>query len=173
MTISLYDALVPNWLQILDSVSGLIDKAEDHCGMHGMGPAALIGTSLRPDMYPLGYQFKSTVTHSIGAIESTRSGRFTPDKSPWSTTFQGLRDGVSSAVAKLSSIDPAEVEELACRDVCFEAGTYKAEFTGLNFLLSFSQPNFFFHSTAAYAILRAEGVAIGKREFLGRMRVRD
>lgn len=170
MTISLYEALVPNWIQILEAISMLVDKAEAHCVTHEVEPAALIGTRLWPDMYPLGYQFKSAVTHSFGALEALRIGRFTPDRSPWSMTFEGFRNAALSAVARLSVLDPAEVEELSSRVVHFEAGVYKTEFEGRNFLLSFSQPNFFFHCTAAYAILRAQGVAIGKRDFLGRMR---
>lgn len=170
MSVSLYDALVPTWIQLLDAMSRLIDKAETHCKQRKLAPEGLIDSRLAPDMYPLGYQIKSTVVHSIGSIEAARQGTFSPDRSPWPVSFTALHEQLKSAINRLSAIDEGEVNALAGRDFQFEAGSYKANFLAEDFLLSFAQPNFFFHCTIAYGILRAEGVAIGKLDFLGKMR---
>lgn len=172
MSFTLYDALVPSWLQILDSVLGLMGKAETHCVNQQLAPAELIRTRLAQDMYPLGYQVKATVVHSIGALEGARLGAYVPDRSPWPDSFAGLCDQVSSAIDRLSALDRAEVDGIMGRDLRFEVGSYKVTFVVEEFLLSFSQPNFYFHSATAYDILRAQGIAIGKIDYLGRMRHR-
>jgi uncharacterized protein len=170
MAFSLYDATVPAWLQMLGSVSG---KAEAHCAQHGLAPAELIEARLADDMLPLGYQVKSTVVHSAGAIRSLGQGVFSPDRQPWPDSFAGLRELVAAAREELAALDPATVEAFVGRDMRFEIGSrYRLDFTAEHFLMSFSLPNFYFHATTAYDILRARGLAIGKVDFLGQMRTR-
>lgn len=169
MTFSLYDALVPSWLQILGALSGLMAKAEIYCLEQRREPAALIDARLAPDMYPLGYQVKSAVVHSLGAIDAVRQGAFAPDRSSWPDSFAGFRDHLLSARSRLATVDPAEINCFLGRSVRFEAGAYKAEFAAEDFLMSFSQPNFFFHTSIAYGILRAQGLPIGKIDFLGEL----
>jgi hypothetical protein len=171
MTFSLYDAVVPSNIQVLGAVDGLLTKAESFCGERGMAEAELIEARLAPDMLPFGYQVKSCTHHAIGGIEGTRAGRFSPDLKPWATDFAGLHAGVREAIAKLEAIDRAEFDALADTDTAFVMGDFRLPFGGANFLLSFSQPNFYFHATTAYAILRAQGVPLGKRDFLGKLRV--
>ncbi|MCK1277447.1 DUF1993 family protein [Bradyrhizobium sp. 61] len=115
---------------------------------------------------------KATVVHSIGALEGARMGAYLPDRSPWPDSFAGLRDQVATAIDRLSALSRAEVNGFLGRDLRFEAGSYKLNFLVEDFLLSFSQPNFYFHSTTAYDILRAQGVAVGKIDFLGKLRHR-
>ena len=170
MAFSLYDATVPSWQQILGSVSGLLDKAQAHCVDKQLAPAALIEARLAPDMLPFAYQVKSTVVHSIGAIRGLRKGVFSPDMTPWPDSFAGLHEMLASTLGDLAALDPAEVNAFEGRDMRFEFRGYAIEFTAENFLLSFSQPNFYFHATTAYDILRAQGLAIGKRDFMGALR---
>jgi len=172
MAFSLYDATVPSWLQILGSVSGLLDKAQAYCLEQQLAPESIIESRLAEDMLPFGFQVKSTVAHSIGAIKGVRSGVFSPDKSPWPDSFAGLHEMVASAITDLVAIDPVEVNAFEGREMRFETGNYKLEFTAENFLMSFSQPNFYFHATTAYDILRAKGLAIGKKDFIGRRRTK-
>ena len=172
MTFSLYDAVVPSNIQILGSVDGLLTKAEAFCGEQGMSEAELIDARLAPDMLPFGYQVKSCAVHSVGGIEGTRAGSFSPDRSQWPTDFTGLRALVREATAKLEAIDRAELDALADADTAFVMGELDLPFAGANFLLSFSQPNFYFHATTAYAILRAQGVKLGKIDFMGRLRIK-
>ncbi len=172
MTFSLYDAVVPSNLQILRAVDALLDKAEAFCTEQGRTPADLIDARLAPDMLPFGYQIKSCAVHSVGGIEGVRSGTFSPDLTPWATDFSGLHAVLGSAVASLTELDRHAFDALANNDTQFAFGETRLPFTGANFLLSFSQPNFYFHATTAYAILRAQGVKLGKRDFIGMPRVK-
>lgn len=172
MPFSLYDAVVPSNLQVLRAVDGLLDKATAFCAERGRSEADLIDARLTPDMLPFGYQVKSCAGHSVGGIEGARAGSFSPDRLPWPTDFAGLHDVVHEAIASLNEMDRAVVDVLADSDTQFAFGETRLPFTGANFLLSFSQPNFYFHATTAYAILRAQGVKLGKRDFLGTLRLK-
>lgn len=172
MTLSLYDATIPSNLQILRAVDALLDKAEAFCAEAGLAPAELIDARLAEDMLPFGYQVKSCAEHSVGAIAGVRGGSYSPDLSQWPTDFAGLHAKLQGAIATLEAIDRNEFDTLAERDTHFRFGETALPFTGANFLLSFSQPNFYFHATAAYAILRAKGVKIGKRDFMGMPRIK-
>lgn len=172
MTLSLYEAIVPSTLQVLGSVDGLLDKAQGFANERGVSAADAIDWRLAPDMLPFGYQVKSCADHSVGAIEGTRAGSFSPSMKPWPTDWAGLKALIANAIATLHGIDRAEFDALAGADTHFRMGEMALPFAGAQFLLSFSQPNFYFHATTAYAILRKEGVALGKRDFLGKLRVR-
>ncbi len=170
MAFSLYDATVPAWQQILGSVSGLLDNAQAHCVEQQLASESIIGARLFKDMLPFGYQVKAAVGHSMGAIEGVRRTVFSPDRSAWPDSFSGLHEMVASAVGELAALDPAEINAFVGRDMRFEIGSNIIEFTAENFLLSFSMPNFYFHAATAYDILRSQGLAIGKRDFLGKLR---
>lgn len=172
MTLSLYDATIPSNLQILRAIDALLDKAEAFCTEQGMAPADMIDARLAPDMLPFGYQVKSCAAHSLGAVEAVRGGTFSPDLRPWPTDFAALHAALHHAIAALEAIDRAEFDALADNETQFLFGETRMPFTGANFLLSFSQPNFYFHATTAYAILRAKGLKIGKRDFIGIPRVK-
>ncbi|WP_404712664.1 DUF1993 family protein [Sphingomonas sp. MMS24-J13] len=173
MAFSLYDAIVPSWLQMLGTVSHLIDKAEAWCTEREVPPATLIEARLADDMLPFAYQVKSTAVHSQGAFEGVFRGTFSPDTTTPPDSFQGLRDRIAAARSAIEALDRAEVEALIGRDMAFVVGDVRRlEFTADQFLLSFSQPSFYFHVTTAYAILRERGVAIGKRDYLGQMRIK-
>jgi hypothetical protein len=170
MALTLYAAVVPSYLQILESVSRLVGKAEVFCQDQGLAPEAILDARLADDMLPFAYQVKSTAVHSIGAIDGVRQGVFSPDNTPPPATFAGLAERVAEAIAQLAALDPDEVESFIGRDMRFQFGDYHMAFTAEDFLLSFSQPNFYFHATTTYDILRMKGLAIGKRDFNGRVR---
>jgi hypothetical protein len=172
MSFSLYAAVVPSYLQILGSVRGLLDKAEAHCAEKNLAPGDLIGARLFEDMHPFSYQVKSAAVHSAGAIEGVRKGVFSPDRNPPPETFALLRERIDGAVAALTAVQPAEMEGFIGRDMRFEVGDFRRDYTAENFLLTFSQPNFYFHAATAYDILRMKGVVIGKRDFLGAQRTK-
>jgi uncharacterized protein len=170
MHISLYHATVPTFLQILGAVAGLVDKAEAHCAEKGLDPAELIGARLAEDMHPFAYQVKSTAVHSFDAIEGVRSGKFGPDRADPPTDFAGLRARVAAAIKGLETVGYTELDAYIGKPVIFSAGDFRIEFVAEDFLLTFSQPNFHFHATTAYDILRWKGLPIGKRDYLGQMR---
>ncbi len=172
MSFSLYDATVPSFLQIVGSMSALLAKAEAYAAANDIDPTALIGTKLADDMLPLGYQVKSVSGHSIKAVEGVREGVYSPDRTPWPADFQGLATLLTETHTALEAVNPDEVNGFVGQDMAFAMGERRMEFTAENFLMSFSMPNFYFHATAAYAILRAQGMPIGKMDYMGRPRLK-
>jgi hypothetical protein len=172
MAFSLYAATIPCYQQILGSVSGLLLKAEAFCAEKSINHDDIIQARLAPDMQPFAYQVKSTAVHSLGAIEGVRLGVFSPDMTPPPETFAGLTARIRETLAALEKIEPSEVDGFVGRDMRFAVRDRQLDFTAEDFLLSFSQPNFYFHATTAYDILRWKGVQIGKRDFTGRVRLK-
>jgi hypothetical protein len=170
MVFSLYAATVPTYRQVLGSVSGLLDKAEAFCAEKGISPQDIIQARLAEDMLPFAYQVKSAAVHSLGAIEGVRRGVFSPDTTAPPETFVALKARMAETLAALEAIAPSELDGFVGRDMRFEFGDRHVEFTAEDFLLSFSQPNFYFHATTVYDILRWKGVPLGKRDYLGRLR---
>jgi uncharacterized protein len=170
MTISLYAATIPSYRQILGAVAGLLTKAERHCADNGIAADDIVRARLAPDMQPFSYQVKSTVVHSLGAIEGVRRGVFSPDLAVPPQDFAALNHSIAAALAALEKIDPAEIDAFIGRDMRFAFGDRQIDFTAEDFLLSFSQPNFYFHATTAYDILRWKGLPLGKRDFMGKER---
>ena len=173
MGFSLYAAMIPSYQQILGSVSGLLSTAEAFCAEKGLGHEDIIQARLAPDMLPFAYQVKSTAVHSLGAIEGVRRGTFSPDMTPPPETFPALKVRIAETLTALEKIEPAEIDSFIGRDMSFVRGERRLDFTAENFLLSFSQPNFYFHAATAYDILRWKGVGIGKRAFLGKLRLKQ
>lgn len=171
MSLVLYDATVPVYQQILGGVSTFLDKGA-HAGS-GVDPAEIVETRLFPDMLPFKYQILFTVIHSIGAIEAVKKGVFLPPRDvPPPDDYPGLQKIVSEAHLALGALNPEEVNALADKDMFFQLGEMKLPFTGAKFLFSFSLPNFYFHATTAYDILRSKGVPLGKRDFLGHLQLK-
>lgn len=172
MAVSLYTATIPAYLQTLPAMAGLIDKAEAHCREHGLAPSALIEAQLAPDMWNFGTQIGVVRAHSAGALEGARAGLFSPSFAPPPADFAGLRAIIADAIARVKAVTPDEINALEGRDAVFRFGERQMDFTAEDFLLSFSLPNFYFHASAAYAILRSKGLAVGKRDFLGTPRLK-
>ena len=172
MTFSLYDATIPSYRQTLGAVAGLLATAEAHCTQQKIPPQDIIDARLAEDMLPFAYQVKSTAVHSLGSIEGVRRGVFSPDMTPPPQTFAALAGRIAETLKALETIQPAEVESFMGRNMRFEFREHRLEFTAENFLLSFSLPNFYFHASTAYDILRWRGVRIGKRDFMGRLRLK-
>lgn len=163
MPISLHAALVPSMLQLLGSAQGWLAKA----AAGPMSETEVLEASLAPDMLPFDYQVKSLAVHSRGAFEGVRRGVFSPDLSDPPASLAELAGLLDETARYLEALTEEEVEALRGGEMRFEVGTRQLPFTVDDFLLSFSQPNFYFHATAAYAILRARGLPLGKRDFLG------
>lgn len=138
----------------------------------GLAAEALTGARLAPDMWPFAKQVFETGHHSTRAIEGLRAGVFRPEIGDVPNDFAALKAEVSGAIAALEAVDPAEVESFADKPLRFEIGSRHMDFDGADFLLSFSVPNFYFHTSAAYGVLRAQGLPVGKRNFLGAIRTR-
>jgi uncharacterized protein len=171
MPLSLHAAFVPSALQMLHSTRGLVDKADDWCGEQGFKHASLISTRLIDDMLAFDYQVKSVSSHTRGAIEGIRAGTFSPDIGEPPATFDAMRGQLDESIAALEALDEAEMEEWIGQPMKFVFREFQMPFTAEDFLLSFSQPNFYFHAATAYDILRMKGIPLGKRDFLGQLRL--
>ena len=172
MTFSLYDALIPNFRQTVGAVRALIDKAEAFCAERGVAPDEIIQARLAEDMLPFAYQVKSVAVHSVGAIEGVRRGQFSPDTSEPPASFAGLAARMDEAAAALEAVTPDEVHDFIGGDMAFVFGERRIPFSAEEFLLSFSLPNFYFHATTAYDILRWKGLPLGKRDYMGGLRTK-
>lgn len=170
MGISLYQAIVPTYLQILGAVSSLLDKAEEHCVNKNIPHGELIQAALAQDMLPFSYQVCSVAWHSETAIAACRSGVFTPPSSQTPAEFSGLRDRISKAQVTLQALTEEEVDSYIGKPVQFQMGSFTMDFVAQEFLFSFSQPNFFFHATTAYDILRWKGLPLAKMNYMGAVR---
>jgi hypothetical protein len=173
MAFSLYDASVANFLQTLGGVSGFLDRALAHFKEKGIDPEQIVETRLYDDMLPFWFQIVSVAHHSRGAIEGVQKGSFSPNMGSPGLTYSKLQAMVTEARDALSAMTAEQVNALGDRDVVFQFGERKVPFTGANFLMSFSLPNFYFHATTAYDILRHKGVPLGKRDFTGRLRIKQ
>lgn len=171
MTLSLYDAFVPSARQIVAAAEALLNKAEAHCAEHGMAPADMISACLAPDMAAVPFQVYSVAGHTAGAIAGVRAGKYTPSGPSGEQSFATLKAMVANASAALASLEAAELEAYVGKPVMFVFGTMEMPFKAENFLLSFSQPNYYFHAATLYDIFRHKGVKLGKRDFMGLPRI--
>ncbi len=172
MTISLYDASVACYQQTLGALAGVLERGLAHCVDNAIDPQSVVESRLFENMLPLRFQIQSVAHHSFGAIEDVRNGLSTPATDMPEMSYADLQKVIADARAALDKLTPADVNTLAGRDVTFQFRDMKMPFTAEGFLLSFSLPNFHFHATTAYDILRSKGVPLGKRDYLGAMRMK-
>jgi hypothetical protein len=172
MPTTLYQATVPSFLQILGPIGGLVEKARAHCKAQGGAEADLCDSRLAPDMWPFAKQVMATVQHSAGAIAGVKKGETGPDLTPPPTSLDALSEAVAQAIADLKAVTPDELNGIAANDTAFVFGERRMPFTVEDYLLSFALPNFYFHASMAYAVLRNQGVAIGKMDWLGPIRLK-
>ena len=168
MPLTLYDAFVPNCQQVLGAMQGLIDKGEAHVKENGLDDSELIDAKLADDMWPLPWHARSCWVHSAYVISLLPTGEFSPDFTEIADSWDGMRNQISAAQEALEKVTPDELETVENETIGFVLGGKRLmEFTGANFLMSFSQPNLYFHATTFYDILRMKGVSVGKRDYLG------
>lgn len=171
MPISFHDASVGSYLQVLEGVAGVLDKGASHAADAGINLQDVVMTRLRDDMMPFHFQVVSVAHHSWGAVQGMQKGSFSPPSFDLDKDYAGLQALVGEARDGLAGLGKADVEALAEKSVVFQLGKNELPFTNQNFLLSFSLPNFYFHATTTYDILRMLGVPLGKRDFLGQMKM--
>ena len=169
MSFSLYEAVIPTQIQMLQAAQAWIEKAKES----SHSESEIVEARLTDDMLPFAFQIKSLVSHSIGAVEGVRKGVFSPDLEPAATELEKMRLNLGAAENTLRALSKGEVDSFIGNDMLFvfEQRDIRLPFKAEDFLLSFSQPNFFFHATTAYALLRAKGLGIGKADFTGKLRI--
>ncbi|MBR0851256.1 DUF1993 domain-containing protein [Bradyrhizobium diazoefficiens] len=164
---SFYDAVVPAYLQMLNSLIGLLTKAEAHCAAKKIDPSVMLGSRLFPDMLPLSKQIQLVADFATkGCARLTQSE--VPSTPDTEKTFEELKQRLAKTIDYVKSFKPAQFEGADARDVTFPVGPDRTmTLKGQQFFSGASLPNFYFHATTAHGILRHNGVEIGKRDFLG------
>jgi uncharacterized protein len=166
MAISMYQASVPAFLQMLNSLSAILDKADAFAAERKIDPAVLLGWRLAPDMFALARQVQISTDHAKGCC-ARLAGVEVPKYADDETTFADLRARIARTIEFVQGFRPEEIDGSEERDVTITAGTRELRFKGQQYLVNFALPNFYFHVTTAYNILRHCGLPIGKRDFLG------
>lgn len=165
LSISLYDASIPGNLRMLRNLLGLMDKAEAHAAETGKPLSDYVEARLAPDMgnFARQIQFASDGAKSMAA---RLAGVEVPSYADTETTFPELRERLEKTIAFVESVDRAAVDAGEERVIELKFPQVTMTFTGRNFLFQFSLPNFLFHVTTAYGLLRAQGVPLGKADYL-------
>jgi len=171
MSVSLYDLSVASHLQTLGGVANVLAKGEDYAAAGNMDLEKILRYKMSEDMAPFSFQVISVWHHSLNAIKGLKAGEFSPPPKMSGLDYQGLRGLVSEAIEGLQGETPEDINALADKPMLFKMGKVEIPFTTDNFMLSFSLPNFYFHATTTYAVLREHGVPLGKMDYLGQMRV--
>jgi hypothetical protein len=162
----MYQASVPVFLQMLTALSAILDKAADHARTSRTDPAELIQARLAPDMFPLARQVQIATDHAKGAA-ARLSGREVPKYEDTEASFEELKARIAKTLDFISSVEVGEIDGSEEKEITLTVGGQPRTFSGHRYLLHFALPNFFFHVTTAYDILRQNGVPIGKRDFMG------
>ena len=166
MTITIHQASVPVFVQGLKGLKGVLAKAAAHVEARKLDPEALLKARLFPDMFPLLRQAQIATDFAKGCA-ARLAGEEVPAWDDVETDFAGLIARVERAIAYVEGLDPAAFENAEDRDITLVRRGETSVVKGLAYLQTQAQPNFFFHLTTAYAILRKNGVEIGKKDYLG------
>lgn len=162
----MYDASVPVFKQILTSLSAVIDKAEAHATEKKIEPAALLQARLYPDMFPFLRQVQVAADFAKGCC-ARLAGVDVPRYDDTEQTFADLKDRIAKTLAFINGLPQDGIEASAQRDISTSSGANAKHFKGQVYLAHYALPHFYFHATTAYAILRHNGVEVGKKDFIG------
>ena len=166
MTLSMYQASVPVFIQGLTGLGGVIDKASAHAAERKIDPAALLQARLYPDMFPFARQVQIATDFAKGGAARLAGVEF-PAYEDSETSFEELKARVDKTIAFLRTLDAAQIDGSEERDISLVRRGETSIVKGQAYLLEQAMPNFYFHITTAYAIQRHNGVEVGKRVFLG------
>jgi hypothetical protein len=165
MPISMYQASVPAFERGLHALDAILDKAATYAEERKIDPAVLASARLFPDMHPLNRQVHLLSDTAKGAC-ARLAGVPVPSFPDTETTFPELKSRIAKTLDFIATVRPEEIDGSEDRDITLKAGSRELSFKGQDYLISFALPNFYFHVTTAYAILRHNGVPIGKRDYL-------
>jgi len=166
MTISMYQASAPRFANTLKNLSAILDKTEAHCEARKIDPLVLTAARLYPDMYALARQVQVACDTAKGAM-ARLAGVETPKHEDTEKTFEELKARIARTLAFIEGFKPAQIDGTEEKLLEIKLGSMEVKWAGMQYLLGFALPNFYFHAMAAYAILRHNGVALAKRDFIG------
>lgn len=166
MSLSMYQASIPGFVRMLGNLAAILAKAAAHAEAKKIDPAVFTGGRLAPDMYPLTRQIQ-IATDVVKGCAARLAGIEVPSYADNETSFADLQARIAKTVAFLQSVDAARIDGSEMRKVTLKTGGKERTFEGQFYLFNFVIPNFYFHVSVAYAILRHNGVEIGKGDYLG------
>jgi hypothetical protein len=166
MTISMHQASAPRFANILRNLSAIIDKAQAHCDAKKIDPAAFMQARLFPDMFAFTRQVQIACDTAKGAV-ARLAGMEVPKHEDTEQTFAELKARIAKTLDFIQSVGAAKIDGSEGREVVMKMRAGEVKFNGMQYLLGHAWPNFYFHVTTAYNILRHNGVEIGKRDFIG------
>ena len=166
MTISMYQASVPRFVNILGNLSDILDKAQAHVDAKKLDPAALTGYRLFPDMLPMSKQVQIACDTAKGVV-ARLAGVEIPAYEDKEKTLAELKARIAKTIDFIQTVAPAQIDGSEDREIVIRRGDKETRYKGMQFLLGHALPNFYFHVTTAYNILRHNGIEIGKRDYLG------
>lgn len=167
MTHPIYAASIPVFTQMLGGLQTVLRKAEAHATEKKIDSNALLQARLFPDMFPLLRQVQVACDFAK-SVSARLAGVEVPKMEDTEQTFADLQARIAAVLAFLGSLDAEQFADAARREIVTQAGTPKEKrFTGQSYLFNYGLPHFFFHTTTAYAILRHNGVEVGKKDYIG------
>jgi hypothetical protein len=166
MTISMYQASVPSFIRMLNNLSAILEKAVAHAEAKKIDPAVLTNSRLYPDMLPLARQIHIATDQAKGC-GARLAGIEPPKFEDKEATFPELIARIQKTISFLDSFKPEQIDGSEKKTITLQVRNNTLTFEGMPYLLNFALPNFYFHVTTAYDILRHCGVEIGKRDYLG------
>jgi len=166
MSLTMYQASIPAFVRMLDNLSNILDKAAAHAEAKKIAPAIFINARLAPDMFPLSRQVQ-IATDMVKGCAARLAGIEVPSYEDNEATFEELQARVAKTVAFLKSIRAEQIDGSEERDITVKFGSREFNFLGQAYLVDFVIPNFHFHLTSTYGILRHNGVDIGKMDYIG------
>jgi len=167
MAISMYHASVPVFVQLLGGLKGVLEKAQKHATEQKWDEAAILNWRLYPDMFTLARQVRQSCLHALGA--GTVAGVTPPQLPDIDTTWSGMLSRIDKTLDALKGLRADQLDGKEDSQVTIGAGGQQRSFRAQVYLYHFAMPNFYFHITTAYDILRSLGIEIGKRDFMGPM----
>ena len=168
MTISMYQASVPAMIKTLSNLRNLLEKALTHAEIKKIDPSVLVNARLYPDMFPLSRQVQIATDMAKGAA-SRLAGQEVPSYEDNEATFPELIARLDKTIALLVTFKPGDIDGSEDRTITLPMRDRTLTFKGLPYLIDYVLPNVYFHTTTAFAILRHNGVEIGKKDFLGKV----
>jgi hypothetical protein len=166
MPLSMYQASVPVFQRTLGALDKVLDKAAAYAEERKIDPAVLVGARLYPDMFPMSRQVQIATDHAKGT-SARLAGLPVPSFEDTEKTFPELKARIAKVLTFIATVKPEQIDGSEGRDITLKAGPRELSFKGHEYLLFFALPNFYFHTTTAFGILRHNGVPIGKLDFLG------
>ena len=167
MTNAIYTSSIPVFKQMLGGLQTVLHKAEAHATDKKIDPNALLQARLFPDMFPLLRQVQ-VASDFAKSVSARLAGVEVPKMEDNEQTFADLQVRITTVLAFMEGLDAALFADAATREIVTQAGTPKEKrFMGQSYLLNYGLPHFFFHTTAAYAVLRHNGVEVGKKDYIG------